>query len=233
VHVECVAFADMLCNTGIKVEPTLRTGGLVPDDLMMRLISNELYKRGWLFDQGRPNVMTLSSSATAAEPIAYDNSPAMDSFITSPSMLDAHIPPQASDDPAASFILDGYPRKATQATILDSLVPINLAVSIKSPVDVILERFAGRWVHEKSGRVYNIDFNAPKVPFVDDITGEPLMQRSDDRPEVVRARLKKFDETSEPLLNHYARKGVLWEVEGLSSDEITPKLYAEFEKRFA
>ena len=58
------------------------------------------------------------------------------------------------------------------------------------------------------------------------------MRREDDSPEVWEARLKKFEETSQPLLEHYDRQGVLWRVEGNSSDEISPKLFAEFDKRF-
>ena len=106
-------------------------------------------------------------------------------------------------------------------------------MSLKTPFEAILERIAGRWVHAPSGRVYNTTFNAPKVPGKDDVTGEPLTKRSDDDEETWKTRLKKFEETSEPLLDHYARKGVLWKVEGKSSDEITPKLFSEFERRFA
>ncbi|KAF4977882.1 hypothetical protein FZEAL_5656 [Fusarium zealandicum] len=218
---------------GIKVETTMKSGGLVADDLILRLISNEFYTRGWLAGHGPPSVMTLASSAATMEQSSYDAFSAMDAFITTtPSILDGHIPPQASDDPAASFILDGFPRTAAQANPLDKLIPINLVVSIKTPVSVILERIAGRWVHEPSGRVYNTSFNAPRVPRIDDVTGEPLIQRADDSEEVYRARFQKFKETSEPVLNHYAQKGVLVEIEGMSSDEISPKLYQEFEKRF-
>ena len=95
-----------------------------------------------------------------------------------------------------------------------------------------MERIGGRWVHEPSGRVYNTTFNAPKVPGRDDITGEALVQRSDDNAEVYRSRFQKFQETSLPLLDHYSKKGVLVEVNGMSSDEISPRLYSEFEKRF-
>ena len=220
---------------GIKVESTMKSGGLVSDDLMMRLISNELYKRGWLFDEDRrPDIMTLASSATATEPAAaYDASPPVGAFMATPSLLDAaRTPPQASDDPSASFILDGFPRTASQADTLDGLIPINLVVAIKTPFDVIMERISGRWVHAPSGRVYNTTFNAPRVEGHDDVTGEPLTKRADDSEEVYRARFRKFEETSLPLLEHYDRQGVLWEVEGLSSDEISPKLYSEFEKRF-
>ncbi|AEO69977.1 uncharacterized protein THITE_2069499 [Thermothielavioides terrestris NRRL 8126] len=181
---------------GIKVESTMKAGGLVPDDLMLRLISNELTRRGWIYS-GHPsgNVMTLASSS-------------------------------------ASFLLDGFPRTAAQAERLDAIVPINLAVSLRTPLEVIVQRIGGRWVHEPSGRVYNTTFNPPRVPGRDDVTGEPLVRRPDDSEEVYRARWERFRETSEPLLEHYARKGVLWEVHGLSSDEITPKLFREFERRF-
>ncbi|KAI9170798.1 adenylate kinase [Paramyrothecium foliicola] len=213
---------------GIKVEGIMKSGGLVADDLMLRLISNELRTRGWLYGSGRrPNVMTLHSEATTA---SYDQLDMAD--------LDGSVPPpfldssSASEDPSASFILDGYPRTAAQAHTLDDIVPINLAVSIKTPFSVILERISGRWVHEPSGRVYNTTFNAPRVPGRDDVTGEPLVQRADDDESVYRARFRKFQELSEPLLEHYARKGVLVEVEGLSSDEISPKLYNQFEQRF-
>ncbi|KAF4965176.1 hypothetical protein FSARC_6994 [Fusarium sarcochroum] len=215
---------------GIKVENTMRAGGLVADDLILRLISNEFSTRGWLAKHGSPNVMTLSSEATAMEP-SY-NGGVIDPFINAATFLDGHSPSEASKHPSASFILDGFPRTASQAGPLDKLIPINLVVSLKTPVSVILERILGRWVHEPSGRVYNTSFNAPRVHGIDDITGEPLIQRPDDSEEVYRARFKKFQETSEPVLNHYAQKGVLVEIEGMSSDEISPKLYAEFEKRF-
>lgn len=81
--------------------------------------------------------------------------------------------------------------------------------------------------------MYNTGFNKPRVAGRDDVTGEALMKREDDGEETWRARLRKFDETSEPLLEHYDRKGILWRVEGNSSDEISPKLYGEVERRFS
>ncbi|KXX75619.1 GTP:AMP phosphotransferase, mitochondrial [Madurella mycetomatis] len=219
---------------GIKVESTMKSGGLVPDNLMLRLISNELNQRGWI-SSGHPssNVMTLASSAamtTGGQ--LFDNEAEVAAFVSSPAHVRGYPQSQPSEDPSASFLLDGFPRTAAQADKLDEIVPINLAVSIKTPLDVIMERISGRWVHEPSGRVYNTTFNPPKVPGRDDITGEPLVRRSDDSEETYRARWRKFQETSEPLLEHYARKGVLWEVEGMSSDEISPKLFREFERRF-
>ncbi|PSR77896.1 adenylate kinase [Coniella lustricola] len=211
---------------GIKVEQTLKAGGLVSDSIILRLINNELTTRGWL---GRPQVMTLQSSAMGSDSETYspgDNH--MDPFMSA-----AHRGfGSPSDDPSASFLLDGFPRTAAQADQLDGLVPINLAVSLKTPFDVIIERISGRWVHEPSGRVYNTTFNPPQVAGKDDITGEPLVKRADDDEETYKARFQKFQETSEPLLEHYARKGVLCEIEGMSSDEISPKLFDLFEQRF-
>jgi adenylate kinase len=135
-------------------------------------------------------------------------------------------------DPSASFILDGFPRTDSQATSLDSLVPVNFVVHLNTPPSVILSRIASRWVHEPSGRVYNTDFHPPKVPGKDDVTGETLTQRQDDSIETWQQRLRKFEETSKALLEHYDRRGVLWRVEGNSSDEISPQLFAEFENRF-
>ena len=185
---------------------------------MLRLISSELRNRGWL----QFPMLTLSSEATTSTEHG-----SADTFTG----LDA-LRAEASEEPSASFILDGYPRNAGQATSFDEIVPINLVVSLKTPISVILERIAGRWVHEPSGRVYNTTFNAPKVAGKDDVTGEPLTQRPDDKEDVYRARLQRFKRDSEPLLEHYAKKGVLIEVEGMSSDEISPKLYEEFERRF-
>lgn len=210
----------------------MKAGGLVADDLIMRLISNELYKNGWLRGPGDPKVMTLSSAATTLDSSPYAEATPFDDLVTATAALDAHSPPIASEDPSASFILDGFPRTVTQAQTCDRIIPINLVVSLKTPLKVIVERISGRWVHEPSGRVYNTTFHPPKVPGVDDVTGEPLVQRPDDNVDTYRERFRKFQETSEPLLDHYAKKGVLWEVEGMSSDEISPKLYEEFERRF-
>jgi len=214
---------------GIKAQSAIESGALVPDAMILRLILHELKTRGWLSPPGGTSPLTLSSSSTTASMQDFE----ADSFVEQPSLASYSAPPQTSDDPSASFILDGFPRTAGQATQLDNLIPINLVVSLKTPFEVILERIAGRWIHVPSGRVYNTTFNAPKVPGKDDITGEPLTRRVDDDEETWKHRLKKFEETSEPLLEHYAQKGVLWEVAGNSSDEISPKLYAEFERRFA
>jgi adenylate kinase len=107
-----------------------------------------------------------------------------------------------------------------------------MVVNINTPSDIIIDRICNRWIHEPSGRVYNTTFNPPAVPGKDDVTGETLTRRADDDPEVWKARLKAFKETSSSLLEHYDKQGVLWTVNGNSSDEITPKILKEFGKRF-
>jgi len=193
----------------------MQSGNLVPDSMILGLISSELTSKGWL----QPSSPSEASSI----------SPASSSTTTSYSQPTASSP-QLS--PTASFILDGFPRTAAQAKSLDTLVPVNFVVHLLTPPSVILARIASRWVHEPSGRVYNTDFHAPKVAGKDDITGEPLTQREDDSIDTWKQRLQKFDETSRALLDHYDRRGCLWRVKGNSSDEITPKLFAEVERRF-
>ncbi|KAF2146783.1 uncharacterized protein K452DRAFT_282982 [Aplosporella prunicola CBS 121167] len=211
---------------GIQAEAKMKTGALLPDTMMVRLIINELNLRGWLVpDTIMP--YTVNFTAPGAESLLESVD---DVFIPSPFRTSKY---NYSESPSASFILDGFPRTAAQAKQIDEIVPINLVVNIKTPTDVILDRICNRWVHEPSGRVYNTTFNAPRVAGIDDITGEPLVQRADDSPEVWTARLKKFEETSAPLLEHYDKKSVLWTVNGNSSDEISPRLFDEFARRFA
>jgi adenylate kinase len=210
---------------GIKAESTIKSGSLVPDAMILRLILHELKTRGWLSSSSP----TMSLSSTSMDSMSDFNT---NLYVEQPSLANTYPPPQTSNDPSASFILDGFPRTASQASQIDSLIPINFVVSLRTPTSVILKRIAGRWVHAPSGRVYNTTFNAPKVAGRDDITGEELTKRADDDEETWRNRLNKFEETSEPLLEHYAKKGVLWEVKGNSSDEISPQLFREFERRF-
>ncbi|KAF2155918.1 mitochondrial adenylate kinase [Myriangium duriaei CBS 260.36] len=211
---------------GIQAEHFIKSGSLVPDSTILRLIMSELTGRGWIKSTDPAKPLTLNFMAPTADAM----SPEADNFITSaPSARDAY---EYSDSPDASFILDGFPRTAAQAKSLDVLLPVNLVVNIKTPVSVVLDRICNRWIHAPSGRVYNTTFNAPKVPGKDDITGEPLIQRDDDKPEVWTSRLAKFEESSLPLLEHYDRKGLLWTVQGNTSDEISPLLFDEFNKRF-
>ncbi|KAF7713488.1 adenylate kinase [Penicillium ucsense] len=197
---------------GLEAEAAMQSGNLVPDSMILSLISSELKSKGWLPSSSPSSSTSASNESSASFP---DNSTASTSLC-----------------PSASFILDGFPRTASQASSLDGLVPVNFVVNLITPPSVILSRIASRWVHEPSGRVYNTDFHAPKVAGKDDVTGEPLTQREDDSIDTWKQRLRKFEETSRALLEHYERRGCLWRVEGNSSDEISPKLFAEIERRF-
>jgi len=153
-------------------------------------------------------------------------------WVPSQTSVSDAAPTSPSDSPSASFILDGFPRTDLQAQSLSAVIPVNFVVRLITPIDIIIDRIASRWIHPASGRIYNIGFNAPKVAGLDDVTGEKLIQRGDDNPETWRRRLKQFDETSKPLCNFYEKRGLLWTVEGNSSDEISPRLFDEFERRF-
>ena len=201
----------------------MKTGALVPDGMIVRLIMNEIKKRGWANSPHIP--YTLHSATTVIPSLEFID----DGFAADPlHEMDYHY----SEKPSASFILDGFPRNAAQAAQIDNLIPINLVVNIKTPTEVIVDRISNRWVHAPSGRVYNTTFNPPKVAGKDDITGEPLSRRADDNPEVWQERLRGFEKTSQSLLDHYDSKGLLWTVNGNSSDEISPKLFEEFGRRF-
>jgi len=209
---------------GIMAEAKMKAGKFVPDGMVLRLILNELSKRGWV-SSGPIMPYTLASSVM---PDPTDSSQAG-------SFMDAVSLPQEytySNSPTASFILDGYPRTASQALQIEKLIPINFVVNIQTPSEVVIDRICNRWVHAPSGRVYNTTFNAPKIEGKDDITGEPLSRRADDSPDIWKERLDQFEKASLPLLDHYDKKGLLWTVNGNTSDEISPKLFQEFEKRF-
>lgn len=207
-------------TAGVKAEKIMKTGSLVPDAMILQLIVSELTTRGWLSPCVQPEPYTLNATSTGSPSTADDMS----------AILDA--PLEINDEPSASFVLDGFPRTAAQASQLDALIPINLVVHLNTPLSVILDRIANRWVHAPSGRVYNTTFNPPKEEGKDDVTGEPLTRRADDSPETWEKRIKTFNDTSMPLLEHYDKQGVLWEVEGNTSDEISPKLFEEFGRRF-
>lgn len=123
-----------------------------------------------------------------------------------------------------SWLLDGFPRTIEQAKAFWKIQKIDLALNLIVPFDVIIERVKHRWIHLASGRVYNTDFNPPKVPGKDDITGENLVQRKDDDPEVVLKRLKLYEELTKPVIEFYRRQGILKDFEGKTSDEIWPKV---------
>ncbi len=109
------------------------------------------------------------------------------------------------------FLFDGFPRTIPQAEALkDAGVKVDYVVEIAVPDEEIIKRMSGRRVHLPSGRTYHVVFNPPKVEGKDDVTGEPLIQREDDKEETVRKRLEVYHAQTEPLVDFYKK----WEASG-------------------
>ena len=104
------------------------------------------------------------------------------------------------------FLFDGFPRTIPQADAMkDAGVPIDAVVEIDVPDGEIIKRMSGRRVHLASGRTYHVVFNPPKVEGKDDVTGEPLIQRDDDKEETVKKRLDVYHAQTEPLVDYYKK----------------------------
>jgi adenylate kinase len=109
-------------------------------------------------------------------------------------------------DSAKGYLFDGFPRTIPQAEALrDAGVHIDYVLEIDVPAEDIITRMSGRRAHLASGRTYHVKFNPPKVEGRDDVTGEPLVQRDDDREETVRKRLEVYLAQTRPLEEFYGR----------------------------
>ena len=122
------------------------------------------------------------------------------------------------DDCKAGYMFDGFPRTIPQAeAVKDGGVPIEFVLEIDVPDGDIIERMAGRRAHLASGRTYHVKFNPPKVEGKDDVTGEDLVQRDDDKEETVRKRLEIYHSQTKPLVDFYSN----WSATG---DASAPKV---------
>jgi adenylate kinase len=101
------------------------------------------------------------------------------------------------------FLLDGFPRTLPQAKALSALIPMDAVLEIQVDEEEIVHRVSGRRVHPASGRTYHVDYQPPMVSGKDDATGEPLIQRDDDKEEVVRRRLEVYRNLTFPLIAYY------------------------------
>jgi adenylate kinase len=113
-----------------------------------------------------------------------------------------------------SFVLDGFPRTIPQAEKLDAMLTsrgetLDSAVQLLIDDQLLISRITGRLVHPASGRTYHREYNPPKKAMTDDVSGEPLVQRSDDNVEALRKRLVTYHSQTAPVVDYYRRKG-LW-----------------------
>ena len=119
-------------------------------------------------------------------------------------------------------MFDGFPRTIPQADAMkEAGVALDFVLEIDVPDSEIVERMSGRRAHLPSGRTYHVKYNPPKVEGKDDLTGEDLVQRDDDKEETVKNRLKVYHEQTQPLIDFYEKKGVLQNVDGtVDSEEV-------------
>ena len=130
------------------------------------------------------------------------------------------------------YMLDGFPRTLAQAEKLDQILSdrnqkIDVVFRLCVPDYMAIRRIAGRRFHIKSGRSYNIEYNPPKIEGRDDITGEKLVQRADDKEEIVQSRLNTYHELTEPLVRYYQKQDILKAIDGTGLPE---NIYAEIKQ---
>jgi adenylate kinase len=158
---------------------------------------------------GIPQISTgdmLRAAVQAGTPLGLAAKKVMDSgALVSDDIIIALVKERLqAPDCAKGYLFDGFPRTIPQADAMkDAAVPIDFVLEIAVPDDAIVERMSGRRVHPASGRSYHVKFNPPKVAGRDDLTGEPLLQRDDDREETVKKRLAVYHAQTEPLVAYY------------------------------
>ncbi|KAF0716429.1 Aste57867_2853 [Aphanomyces stellatus] len=132
------------------------------------------------------------------------------------------------------FILDGFPRTVVQAQKLDEMLAadktqVDKVVNFNIPDQVLVERISGRRIHSASGRSYHVKFNPPQVEGIDDVTGEPLIQRKDDNVATLGARLEAFHKQTQPVIDFYAKQGKVVEVNAnLGMDVVSKQIRTSF-----
>ena len=156
-----------------------------------------------------PHISTgnmLREAVEAKTPLGLQAKELMDKgILISDEVINALVVDRISkDDCEQGFLFDGYPRTIPQAeSLIEAKVKIDYVVEIDVPDQEIITRMSGRRVHASSGRNYHIKFNPPKEEGKDDMTGEELIQREDDKPETVKDRLDVYRDQTLPLIDFY------------------------------
>ncbi|MFM0052856.1 adenylate kinase [Caballeronia grimmiae] len=158
---------------------------------------------------GIPQISTgdmLRAAVKAGSPLGIEAKRFMDAGELVPDELIINLVKERllESDCANGYLFDGFPRTIPQAEAMKSAgVVIDYVLEIDVPFDEIITRMSGRRVHSASGRTYHVKFNPPKNDMVDDITGEPLIQREDDKEETVKKRLDVYEAQTKPLIAYY------------------------------
>ena len=190
---------------------------------------------------GIPQISTgdmLRAAVKAGTPLGVEAKKVMDSGgLVSDDIIIGLVKERiAQPDCANGFLFDGFPRTIPQADAMKTAgVKLDVVLEIDVPDEAIIERMSGRRAHLPSGRTYHVKFNPPKVDGKDDVTGEPLIQRDDDREETVRKRLEVYQKQTRPLVDYYAKWAASGDaqapryarISGTGSvDEITQRAFA-------
>ncbi|KAF6166893.1 hypothetical protein GIB67_020327 [Kingdonia uniflora] len=161
----------------------------------------------------------LRAAVSAKTPLGVKAKEAMDKGELVSDDLVIGIIDEAMKKPSCQkgFILDGFPRTVVQAEKLDEMLAkqgakVDKVLNFSIDDAILEERITGRWIHPSSGRTYHTKFAPPKVPGVDDITGDPLIQRKDDTAAVLKSRLEAFHRQTEPVIDYYTKKSAVAEL---------------------
>ena len=160
---------------------------------------------------GIPQISTgdmLRSAVKAGTPLGLQAKSVMESggLVSDDLIINLVKERIAQPDCANGFLFDGFPRTIPQAEAMKAAgVKLDYVLEIDVPFDAIIERMSGRRSHPASGRTYHVKFNPPKAEGVDDVTGEPLVQRDDDKEDTVKKRLDVYTQQTRPLVDYYSQ----------------------------
>jgi adenylate kinase len=160
---------------------------------------------------GIPQISTgdmLRAAVKAGSPVGLEAKAVMESgaLVSDDLIINLVKERLALPDCGPGFLFDGFPRTLPQADAMRAAhVKIDYVLEIDVPFSDIIERMSGRRSHPASGRIYHVKFNPPKAENTDDLTGDPLVQREDDKEATVRHRLDVYSQQTRPLVDYYSQ----------------------------